>query len=84
MSKITEIKTLDLYCWVYDVVPEKCYHINLGEYDTYGIEVTGSEFSMVVHDVSVCKNITNNLVEMFNQYQLSPVHLEDAVRDMLP
>lgn len=84
MYKMADIKTLDLYCWVYDVIPERCYHIVLGEYNTYGIKVTGSEFAMVLHDVSVCKDIADNFVEMFNKYQLSPVHVEEVIMDMLP
>lgn len=72
------------FCGVYDIIHEKCFHIDLGEYFTYGIKATYLQHVTVLHDVSVCEEFVAGMTRLFNRYQLSPEHLRDVVEDMLP
>lgn len=66
------------------MIPEQYYHSDIGEYYTYGIKVIGADYSEALHDVSVCRELVEGMVDVFNQYQVSPVHLHDVVEDLLP
>lgn len=70
--------------WHYQVISENWMHIDLGEYATYSIQVTGDGSTEKLHDVSVSKETVDWMVELFNKYQLSPIHLQNAVEDLLP
>lgn len=70
--------------WNYSVIPETGHCEEVGRYETYGIEVAGPGLRHTVHDVSVYKEVVNAMMERFNQYQLSPLHLEEAIIDLLP
>lgn len=76
-------KVQDITKWHYCVILEKCYQSDIGQYHTYGIRVTGSNYEEIIHDVSVCKETVAWMTELFNLHQLSPVHLKDAVEDLL-
>jgi len=67
----------------YIVVKENLYHPDLGEYCTYGIQMKDGEYIDIIHDISTCGRTVINLAELFNRFQLSPVHLFDVVTDML-
>lgn len=61
----------------------------LGRYDTYGIQAKrrvlhGWEQIELIHDVTTDRKFADLLVNLFNRRQLSPVHLRDALEDMLP
>ena len=81
---VTEAKSDEQIHWHYCLISENYIHIDLGEYHTYGIQVRGFNFSEILHDVSPCKDTVVRMTEFFNKYQLSPIHLKDAVEDMLP
>lgn len=74
----------NLSSWQYGVMSENCRHIEIGKYHTYGIEVNGREYAEILHDVSIDRETVNRMVGLFNEYQLSPIHLKDAVTDLLP
>ena len=69
--------------WCYYVISEKAYQTDAGEYLTHSIKVTGSNYIDVLHDISVYEDQVSQMTELFNLYQLSPVHLQDAVENML-
>lgn len=61
----------------------------LGRYDTYGIQakkkvIRGWEQIERIHDVTTDRKFASLLVSLFNQHQLSPIHLREALEDMLP
>jgi len=70
--------------WLYTIVPETGFNPDLGEYNTYGIKVTGVDCEQILHDVSVCNEAVSEIVRLFNKHRLCPVHLTDAVEDILP
>lgn len=72
----------DILKWHYRIVPEKCYHTDLGQYDTYGILLTGLNHEEMIHDVSVDEQTVIRMTELFNLRQLSPCHFMAAVEDM--
>jgi len=71
--------------WRYRLIAEKMHQPDLGEYDTYGIQVLDAEYTMVsvMHDVSVCKQSVEEVVALFNLHQLSPSHLHNAIEDFV-
>jgi len=73
----------DLSDTQYIVVRENLYHPDFGEYCTYGVQMKNGEHVDIIHDISTCRQIVIHMAELFNRYQLSPVHLYDAVTDML-
>jgi|GEM_PF-440429 len=81
---VAEINSGEQSLWHYCLIAETYNNIDLGEYHTYGIQVSGLDFSEVMHDISPCKDTVAWMIESFNQHQLLPVHLRDAVEDMLP
>jgi len=68
----------------YRTVAENCYHPDLKEYHTYGIQVTTPTGSETLHDVSTSRRTVEYLVSLFNSNNLSPIHLYDAILDMIP
>lgn len=71
--------------WKYVVIPESAHHPDGdGMYTAYAIQVQGRGQKKTVHDVSVCEEMVVQLVNLFNQHQLSIYHLEDVIEDMLP
>lgn len=74
--------------WRYLAIPETMDDPELGQYDTYGIQakkvIRGWEQIELIHDVTTDRKFANLLVSLFNRRQLSPIHLRDALEDMLP
>lgn len=69
--------------WKYHVICEEGYNIDLGQFNTYGIQLTGPDFEKVLHDVSVCEETVKRITKLFNKHQLFPCHFQDAVEDLL-
>lgn len=74
---------------LYGIVAETLYDPVLGRYPTYAIQARcrtaeGLEEVALVHDVSTQMQFASRLSELFSRYQLSPMHLHDAIQDMLP
>lgn len=75
--------------WQYQTVHERMCNLELGQYDTYGIQANrkvlyGWEKIELIHDVTTNQQVAELLVNLFNQHQLSPIHLHDVLEDMLP
>lgn len=68
----------------YSVVPERLCHVDLGEYNTYGIKTLAPDCSEILHDVSVCKKTVEHIVELLNKNHARHIHLYDIVTDLLP
>ena len=69
--------------WHYSTVSQQLYSADLGLYHTYGIKVEGYMQTYILSDVSLRREAAEQMVSLFNRYQLSPLHLQDAVEDML-
>ncbi len=65
----------------YKCVEQKLYDENIGEYITYGIEITDD--NMIMNDVSCSKEKVDDIVRIINKYQLSPIHLDEIIEDLL-
>ena len=70
----------------YMILPKIRYAPGIGTYASYDI----AAYDCFVHDiveiawdVTPDRNLALRMVEQFNRYQLAPIHLEDAVLDML-
>ncbi|MBC8547822.1 hypothetical protein H8711_12960 [Clostridiaceae bacterium NSJ-31] len=75
--------------WNYQAVWETQYRPELGQYRTCGIQASrkmmrGWEPIELLHDVTVSNRFAEKIAKRFSLYQLSPLHLKDAVEDMLP
>lgn len=65
----------------YQCIEQKLYNENVGEYITYGIEITDD--NMIVNDVSCNKEKVDDIVRIINKYQVSPIHLDEIIEDLL-
>lgn len=75
--------------WEYFAVLEPCQVPDSSIKYTYGIMACentpmGRYAIAIVHDVSTNADFVANLVEYFNSYLLSPIHLVDIIYDILP
>jgi len=52
-------------------------------YDIAAYDCMRHDIEAIVWDATSDRSLALRMVERFNRYQLSPLHLEDAVRDML-
>lgn len=72
--------------YTYFVIHRKTNDPELGEYHTFGIAVYGQlwrEPVAVLWDVALDGDLVFRMVRTFNEHCLSPLHLKDAVLDML-
>lgn len=69
--------------WRYEAFQETRETEELGPYWSYGIRLTGGGEAAAVHDVTVRRELAEELAELFTAMGLSPLHLEDAVGDLL-
>ena len=69
--------------YLYEAFDEIIADEELGEYRTYGINLTSDEGVMSIRDISLCKETVLTTVARFNQHQLQGVHFRDAVEDLL-
>ena len=74
--------------WEYHIIAERYNHPDIGVYRSYGIhafEVTGNHIRPVtqIHDITSIQTEAETLVQLCNQYQLSPTHLNDVVNDFI-
>ena len=75
--------------WNYETSKELLYAPGLGHYFTYGLLATRKVNSVwepveFIHDVTTDYLLVKKMEELFNRYQLYPIHLRDAIEDMLP
>ncbi|MDR3344553.1 MAG: DUF6514 family protein [Oscillospiraceae bacterium] len=70
--------------WNYCVIDEMRYHQDVGNYRTYGLLLNEGHGSVCLQDISVQRAFVERMAETFNRLQLAPVHLHDAVENLLP
>ena len=68
---------------------ESMYLPDVGHYQTFclALEIRKSrqwEPAGIIHDVTTDPHLAMRMGELFTAHQLSPLHLRDAVEDMLP
>ena len=72
--------------YTYFMIHRKTNDPELGEYHTFGIAVYRQlwrEPVTVLRDVALDGDLVFRMVQTFNKHHLSPLHLKDAVLDML-
>ena len=70
----------------YIMIPRIRYAREIGTYASYDIAAYNSfarGIVAIVPDVSTDRNTVLHIVELFNRHQLSYIHLEEAINDML-
>ena len=70
----------------YIMLPRIRYAPDAGTYVSYDIAAYDSfagDIVQIVWDVTPDRNLALRMVGRFNRYQLSPIHLEDVIRDIL-
>ena len=67
---------------MYQLIEEELDDGNGGERIAYGIAYAGEQTAKI-HDLSGDRCYIEELVSIFNNLQLSPIHLEDVLEDLL-
>ena len=69
----------------YQVVKERLYHCDIGNYTSYGIRVLNShgEELLFVSDVSVDKNKVEEFAALCEKEQPSLLHVMDLIYDLI-
>lgn len=70
----------------YIMMPKYRYAQGVGTYVSYDIAAYDGfarDIAALVPDVTADRETALRMVEMFNRHQLSPIHLEEAIQDML-
>ena len=70
----------------YVMVPQARYAQGIGLYVSYDIvayDSTKRDIIAIAPDVTADRNSALRIVGQFNRYQLSPIHLEEAIEDAL-
>lgn len=68
------------------MIPTIRYSTGIGTYVSYDIAAYDSferDIVAIVWDATVNRNLALRMCQKFNRYQLSPLHLEEAIIDML-
>ena len=75
---------------VYSVVDEKGRDCEIGEYVTYGImgetirTDTGECIEhLLIHDVTTKKDLAERWAKLFEEHQLSLIHLQEVIEDRI-
>lgn len=61
------------------IVKDQLHHPDIGSYIAYGIG-TGDR---VIHDISTDRSYVEALMQQFEENQLAPEHLQEAVEDAI-
>ena len=70
----------------YIMMPKIRYDPGIGKYVSYDIaeyDCFKRDIMTIAWDVTSDRDLALRMCEMFNRYQLLPIHLEEAVIDML-
>ena len=70
----------------YIMMPKIRYAPGIGTYVSYDIatyDCFKRDIVSIVWDVTSDRDLALRMVGQFNRYQLSPIHLKDAIADML-
>lgn len=73
----------------YRIVSEILVSYDCDKYIAYGIQAVFERNNRMIvystiNDISTDRNQVIEMIEKFNTYELSPIHLKDAIEDMLP
>ena len=61
------------------IVTDHLHHPDIGDYTSYGIGVQ----DQVISDISTDRSYVEALVKQFEENELAPEHLQDAVEDAI-
>lgn len=70
----------------YIMIPSLKFSLEMGTYASYDIaayDCFDRDIVAIVPDVTADRNLALYICDQFNRYQLSPIHLDDAVCDMV-
>lgn len=68
----------------YDLQIGHAYNSEYGVYVTYGVTAFNrGKVICTIEDISLDKNKVEQLVKLFNEEQLSPAHLDEAIENYL-
>lgn len=81
-------KLLTRYCF-YRITSEICVSCDLVEYRAYGIQAISENKEIQqewanIKDVSTDRRQVAEMIRKFNRFHLAPIHLLDAIEDMIP
>jgi len=65
----------------YKCVEQKLHSEYIGDYITYGIEITDE--NIILNDVSCNKELTEEITTKLNTHQASIINFKDIVEDMI-
>lgn len=65
----------------YKCIEQKLFDESIGDYITYGIEIT--EGNKIIDDVSCNKEKAYNIIRLLNKYQVSPIHLYEVIDNLI-
>lgn len=67
--------------YTYQCIKQELHNKDIGNYITYGIEIT--EENIIMNDVSCNKEKAENIVELINEHQASPIHLNEIIDNLI-
>lgn len=67
--------------YTYQCIEQEFHNEDIGNYITYGIEIT--EENIIMNDVSCNKEKAENIVELINEHQASPIHLDEIIDNLI-
>lgn len=68
----------------YITVTQTFKNQELGEYISFGISAMQNDTIIkTISDISLNIDTVNKMTELFNKYNLSPIHFSDAVEDLI-
>lgn len=73
-------------CFTYFIKSQKKYAPEIGNYHSFDLVAYHELYRppvAVLRDVTPDGNLALRMAQAFNKHQLSPIHLKDAVLDML-
>jgi len=65
----------------YKCIKQSLFDKNIGNYITYGIEITDE--NIIVSDVSCNREKVNEIVRIINKYQASPIHIYEIIENLI-
>lgn len=67
--------------YTYQCIEQELHNKDIGNYITYGIEIT--EENIIMNDVSCNKEKAENIVKLINEHQASPIHLNEIIDNLI-
>ncbi len=67
--------------YAYKCIEQELFNESIGNYITYGIEIT--EGNKIINDVDCNRERACKIIDLLNQYQVSPIHIYDIIEDLI-